>query len=269
MDEIPSSALLGVTEGVAAVAFDASNDTLYVDGIFGNVFAIFSLKLSSVGLKPEKKLLVKTYDEIIMGMAFDPVEQTLYWTNFTGTRIYKMRVDGESLEPTVFLDLNGTIFPQSVAIDVCGRQLYWSSVNHATPSIERMPLNGSGKSEVLVDTNLVRPKNIVIDQQSKRFYWSDAQDGHEYFVESAELDGSNRKIIHNDHSADSSPTSVVIDESNLFWTDNIEGNIWKIAKNASSSEAPLKIRDFGDPFGLLFPTYMIVRRNGNADCASV
>lgn len=212
-------------------------------------------------------MLQKTKDELIQGMAFDPLERILYWTDAKNKLIYQMSVDGKDAEPSILLKLDETKMPHGIAVDVCRRKLYWTNANHLNPSIERASLDGS-KYEVLIDTDLSIPSGIVVDQYSKRLYWVDDQPGIQYSVESANLDGTDRKEIT--RKLYSVPFNLAVDESNVFWTDVQQNAIWRISKNASNGEEPLKVQNFtAAPKGIIVRNHLLSSQEENPECKPV
>lgn len=74
------------------------------------------------------------------------------------------------------------------------RKLYWTNANHKSPSIERSNLDGTGR-EVLINTDLFIPLDIIIDQNAKRIYWADDKEGVYFRIESAALDGKFKALF--------------------------------------------------------------------------
>lgn len=119
-----------------------------------------------------EKLLHETSGTVVVDMVFDTIDRVLYWTGATEDRqngtIYKLRVDDESAEP-IPISVHASL-PCGIAIDKRQRQLYWTNEHVTDPSVERIPLDGSQISEVLV--NPTEAFDILVDQFTKRLYWS-------------------------------------------------------------------------------------------------
>lgn len=214
-----------------------------------------------------EKLLQKTKDELIQGIAFDPLERILYWTDAKNKLIYQMNVDAKNGEPSILLKLDETKTPHGVAIDVCRRKLYWTNANHLNPSIERVSLDGSN-AEVLIDMDLFMPSGIVVDQYSKRLYWVDDRPGIQFSVESAELDGTDRLEIT--RKLYNVPFNLAVDESNIFWTDMQQNAIWRLSKNATVANEPEKVQNFTDaPKGIVVRNHFLSSQSENPECKAV
>lgn len=253
----------------SAIAFDETEEILYFNDLHHKDGSIFSLKLSADGFHRAERLLQKTQDEEIMGMAFDPLDRILYWTDAKNRRIYKLSVDGKIVAPSILLQLNETKIPSGIAIDVCRRQLYWTNSNKESPSIEHIPLNGASESKVLIDTDLYMPSGIVVDQYSKRLYWVDDKNGIRYSVESVKLDGTDRKDIA--QRAHNVPLNVAVNETDVFWTDDQNRAVWRLPKNATDEDEPQKLHEFEKeaPRGIIARIHLLSTQKGNPDCKRV
>lgn len=252
---------------LSAIALDETDETLYFNDQSHTNGSIFSLKLSSDENHRVEKLLQKTKDELIQGMAFDPLERILYWTDAKNKLIYQMSVDGKDAEPSILLKLAETKTPHGIAIDVCRRKLYWTNANHLNPSIERASLDGSNY-EILIESGLFMPSGIVVDQYTRRLYWVDDQPGIQYSVESATLDGDDRQEIT--RKLYSVPFNLAVDESNIFWTDVQQNAIWRIPKNATNDDEPRKVQNFtASPKGIVARNHLLSSQTENPDCKPV
>lgn len=252
---------------LSALAFDETDETLYFNDQSHTNGSIFSLKLSSDENHRVEKLLQKTKDELIQGMAFDPLERILYWTDAKNKLIYQMSVDGKDVEPTILLKLDETKMPHGIAVDVCRRKLYWTNANHLNPSIERASLDGTNY-EVLIDSDLFMPSGIVVDQYSKQIYWVDDRPGIQYSVESAKLDGTDRQNIT--QKLYNVPFNLAVDESGVFWTDVQQNAIWRISKNTSDGEQPQKVQSFtAAPKAIVVRNHLLSSQTENPDCKPV
>lgn len=254
---------------LTAIALDETEDTLYFNDQQHTDGTIFSLKLSSNGDHRVEKLVEKTRDELIQGMAFDSLKRILYWTDAKNNIIYQLNVDERGAEPSILLKLDEQQSPHGIALDVCRRQLYWTNANHLKPTIERIPLDGPIKSEVLIDMDLFMPFGIVVDQYTKRLYWVDDKLGIRFSVESAKLDGTDRQNVT--QRRNSMPFNLAVDETNVFWTDTQYNAIWRISKNATHDEEPQKVTDFGNvsPKGIIVRNSLLSRQKANPECKSV
>lgn len=205
--------------GLSAITYDDIDNIIYFNDQANSSGTIHSLSLSADNNHRVEQVIEKTANETIQGIAFDPLERTLYWTDATNRRIYHLTLDHDA-KPKVFVQLAEREQPFGLAIDVCRRQLYWTNANHKErPSIERIALDGYGR-EQLIASDLFFPSGIVVDQYAKRIFWVDDLDGTHYAVESAALDGSDRRNIVRKHNT--KPFNLAVDEFDVYWTDTQE-----------------------------------------------
>ena len=80
----------------------------------------------------------------------------------------------------------------SAHFDFLCSAIYWTDWG-STPKIERASMDGKDRLTI-VDTLLFWPNGLVIDYAASRLYWVDAK---HHVIESAKLDGSQRKTVIN------------------------------------------------------------------------
>lgn len=227
---------------------------------------IFSLKLSTNENDVVERIVKKTKMEKVQGIAFDPLERTLYWTDATNGVIYQMILNGKQ-EPSIFVQ--NLIMPHGIAIDICRRKLYWTSANIKGSSIGRISLDGTN-AEVIIKSGLDMPRGIVVDQFSHRIFWVDDLLGDHFSVESANLDGSDRKFVV--RKMYHVPFDVVTDETDIYWTDIQENAVWRIHKNATADDLPIRVQNFttwNSPKGIINRSHFMTAQANNLDCKPV
>lgn len=226
---------------------------------------IFSLKLSSNENDVVERIVKKTKIEKVEGIAFDPLERTLYWTDATNGVIYQMILNGKQ-EPLIFV--KNLTMPHGIAIDICRRKLYWTSASMKGSSIGRISLDGTNAEEII--TGLDMPRGIVVDQFSNRIYWVDDLMGDHFSVESAKLDGTDRKyIVQKMYHV---PFGVATDQNNIYWTDIQESAVWKIHKNATEDDLPVRVQNFttySSPKGIISRNHFMTSQANNPECKPV
>lgn len=254
---------------MTALAFDEVDETLYFNDQIHNNETIFSLKLETSNQNHYvERVVKKTKDERVQGIAFDPLERTLYWTDTTNGIIYQMNLNGNKQEPTVLIKLTNSKRPHGIAIDVCNRKLYWTNANIMSSSIERISLDGSNY-EILIEKDLYMPRGIVVDQYTRRIFWVDDLIGEHFSVESANLDGSDRKdlvrmLYH-------VPYDVAVDEANVYWTDEQDSAIFRISKNATLDDQPIKVQNFTNsvPKGIIIRSHFLSAQSNDPVCQPI
>ncbi len=68
--------------------------------------------------------------------------------------------------------------------------MYWTDWG-STPKIESATMDGKDR-QVIADTRLYWPNGLTLDYTNNKLYWVDAK---HHIIESANLDGSNRKAV--------------------------------------------------------------------------
>ncbi|KAH9635374.1 hypothetical protein HF086_017623 [Spodoptera exigua] len=220
---------------------------LFVDKQSDNA-SIFSFNITS---KKYQSLVAKKAYENIQGLAFDPVKGLLFWTDTNERSIYWI-----SLKPGYKNHLYGNLLikmddelPRAIAVDSCRGYVYWTNTNVTKPTIERALYDGT-KREVLVNNNIYMPVSLAIDQQTKKMYWADDREGIHYSIESADLDGKNRKTlltgIHHQ------PNTLTVSKDSIYWVDWGFKSVWQLPKNPPVDQEPVQISNFNNetPFGI-------------------
>ncbi len=90
-----------------------------------------------------------------VALAYDFVEDRVYWTDVWRNTISRSFLNGSSQEAIIDKRLD---YPYGLAVDVIGRNLYWTDTNR----LEISKLNGSYRT-VLISTELHQPRDIILD----------------------------------------------------------------------------------------------------------
>lgn len=254
---------------MSAIAFDESQEEIYFNDHLHNNGSIFSVKLSRENDENHQteRILTKTQNETIAGMAFDPVDHYLYWTDMFNRKIYRMslKIENINLEAEVIMDFGESDErPDGIAIDFCRRKIYWSNSNHIYPSIERASLTGEQR-EKLINASFL-PHGIAVDQHSHRIYWVDDLPGMHYSIESANLDGTDHRRVYK--GKNSVPMGLAVTQSNIYWTDVNDNNaIWSIPKNPENDTEPVKVATLPNkPKGVVARIGLFQKLENNVDC---
>lgn len=94
-------------------------------------------------------------------------------------------------------------------LSVIRRFLYWTNCDPKEPSIERARLDGSHR-QTLITEQLVEPNAIVVDQATDKIYWVDVWLAVQFEIESADMDGNNRKILYKGGSLPTYSTTLTL-----------------------------------------------------------
>uniref|UniRef100_A0A8C6TD42 Nidogen 1b n=1 Tax=Neogobius melanostomus TaxID=47308 RepID=A0A8C6TD42_9GOBI len=159
-------------------------------------------------------LLLCVQDRVVIAVAFDCVEQTVYWTEITGPSISRasLLLRERGAEPIVSSDLQS---PEGLALDPVSRLMFWT--DSVLDVVEVSKLDGTQR-RVLFDTELVNPRAIVTDPAYGRIFWTDwNRDGPK--IEMSNMDGSERTVLVRDDLALPNGLSYDHESRLLCWAD--------------------------------------------------
>ncbi|KAH8375669.1 hypothetical protein KR200_007303, partial [Drosophila serrata] len=235
---------------LSALTFDETEELIYFNDLKHRNGSIFSLRRYPLAASHVAEQAVKrTGDESVGGLAYDPLNRNLFWSDTEHRKIFFASIDSEAGEaPKVLVDLShegGR--PDGVAVDVCRRKLYWTNSNITHPSVERIDLDGSNRT-VIISTNIDMPKGIVVDQLSDRLFWIDDLKGVFFAVESSRMDGSDRQVVLKDKHHE--PLNLAVTNDAIYWTDRTTKAVWSHPKvpaiKVTTTVRPLETEDTTD-----------------------
>ncbi|CAG9770679.1 unnamed protein product [Ceutorhynchus assimilis] len=228
-----------------ALTFDNIRHLFVVSDMDQGNDTIFTVQLTK---ETEITPIIPDLPDDVQGLAIDPIEDILYWTDSVNKTINYVYLNDSLFEPKLLFQFTD-VTPQDIAIDVCRRFIYWTNSDTYHPTIERAFLNGSNR-EILIDSDLRIVSGIAIDYKSQRLYWADMREGIYYRIESANLDGGEREIIF--EGTHSKPFGIAVDESSIYWTDINNNALWRYFKSDKGDSEPVKIREFPErPMGII------------------
>ncbi|XP_030765539.1 protein cueball [Sitophilus oryzae] len=227
-----------------ALTFDNVRHQFVVSDMDHDNDTIFTVQLTK---ETEITPIVPDLPDDVQGLAIDPIEDILYWTDSVNNTINYIKLNDSDSEPQLLFAFSNVI-PQDVVIDVCRRYIYWTNCYVNEPTIERSFLNGSNR-EVVVSSDLKSPAGIAIDYKRQRLYWADMREGIYYRIDSSNLNGGDREIVY--EGSHNKPFGIAVDETSIYWTDINNNALWRYYKSDRGSP-PQKIREFKErPLGLV------------------
>ena len=93
-----------------------------------------------------------------VALAYDVVEDRVYWTDVRRKTISRSFLNGSSFE--VIFDERNVETPDGLAVDIVGRNLYWTDTG--TDKLEVSKLDGSYRI-ALIESDLDEPRDIILD----------------------------------------------------------------------------------------------------------
>ncbi|CAG9819376.1 unnamed protein product [Phaedon cochleariae] len=226
-----------------ALAYDDVRDQFIVSDMDMKNDTIYTVQLSK---ETDKTVpIVNGLPGDVQGLAVDPIEDVLYWTDAINHTINYVLLNETTFEPKEFLVFEEEV-PHALAIDVCKRYLYFTNPGH-TPTIERIKLDKSER-EVIVDNLIMSPVGLTIDYKAQKLYWVDSRIGTSSGrIESINLDKTNRQIVIERNTME--PFGIAVDEEAIYWTDTNNNALYSSSKNGKGM---IKLRSFpGKPMGLV------------------
>lgn len=176
------------------------------------------------------KVLVTGLKEGPDGIAVDPAERKVYWSNMdegkpTGS-LQRANLDGTGVEYVVAK--GGTHTPKQIQLDLKHRKVYWSDRDGY--KIQRSNLDGT-QNEVLV-SGLQNPVGMALDVEAGVFYWSDRNAGtiaRAAYALPAGQTAANRKDIDTLFSGLSRPIDLALDlaAGKIYWTDRDDNVVYR------------------------------------------
>ncbi|KAM6971980.1 nidogen-1 [Aplochiton taeniatus] len=181
--------------------------------LFAQSGKIEHLPLNGYSMKREEaKALLHLPDKVVIAIAYDCVDKTVYWTDITGPSISKASLDGGETIPIITTDLES---PEGIAIDYLARLVFWT--DSLRDKIEVAKLDGSQR-RVLFDKDLVNPRPIVTDPSYGRIYWADwNRDGPK--IEMSSMDGSDRTVLVHENLGLPNALTYDPESQQLCWAD--------------------------------------------------
>ncbi|XP_075979061.1 low-density lipoprotein receptor repeat domain-containing protein cueball isoform X2 [Anticarsia gemmatalis] len=257
------------TLGEGVLLPDSELSPLTYDGVHNKLFfaakkdTITSIYSYDLETKERVLLVTRTEDEKILGFAYDPVDEVLFWTS-TDKNIYWVSNNGSN---GIFKNLTSNEIPSGIAVDSCRRYIYWINSNNMKPSINRARFDGT-ESQAIVETNMYIPVSIAIDQQTNKIYWTDDKQGMHYSIDMANLDGQNStSLIHGSDKQE--PIALTVSNDSIYWMDKYHDVIWRLSKkNKAAPEEYIKFTN-QKGFGIVANYRIEDQIRGQEECEPV
>ncbi|XP_056636916.1 low-density lipoprotein receptor-related protein 1 isoform X1 [Diorhabda sublineata] len=193
-----------------------ANSSVRVDIILANRYYIRELDLMG-----HSNLIAHNLTNAV-ALDYDWSSKCIYWSDVTqlGSSIKRLCNYKENSTQAEILHSPSLQNPDGLAVDWIARNLYWC--DKGLDTIEVSNLDGKFR-RILHTKGLEEPRAIALDPRRGYLYWSDW--GTRVHIGKAGMDGSNPKIIIEDHLAWPNALTVSYETDEIFWADAKEDYI--------------------------------------------
>jgi sugar lactone lactonase YvrE len=179
----------------------------------------------------------------------------LFVLDLSGGRVMSVNTDGTDLKTLVS---EGRHLPDGVVVDVGAGHIYWTNMgipNRNDGSIMRADIDGASVKPIVPEGATFTPKQLQIDTESGRLYWSDREGMR---IMRASLDGSKIETLVDTSQGDSRPgvdatkwcVGIALDtqRGHIYWTqkgaDNADqGRIFRAGIDIPKGQKPSTRKD--------------------------
>uniref|UniRef100_A0A8D0FVJ2 EGF-like domain-containing protein n=1 Tax=Strix occidentalis caurina TaxID=311401 RepID=A0A8D0FVJ2_STROC len=218
----PPFRTVNVLRTAVALDFDSINNRIYFTQSYPSGSGRISYVSIYSGIGSPTVVASGKYLGTPDGIAFDWINNRVYYSDYLNQTISSMAVDGSNR--TVIARVPR---PRAVVLDPCRGYMYWTDWS-SNAKIERATLGGNFRTPI-VSTNLVWPNGLTLDYEEQQLYWADAN----LYIERCTLTGTNREVIV---STALHPFAMTLFDQHIYWTDWNTRSIYRANKYDGSDQ---------------------------------
>jgi hypothetical protein len=198
----------------ASITGAFAGDLIYAD-IFHPRQSNGTIESTSL-IGPAGQLIVETGGGL-RGIAYDPVEHKIYWTDVDNFMIRRANADGSCVENII---TSGLGFPSAIDVDPVGRKIYWGDQADKMQALWRADLDGSN-AELIVPTPFHR--GVAVDAVNGKVYWTTSISQFKGEILRANLDGTDVETVVTSLDTSFKPADIELDIEGgfIYWTDYV------------------------------------------------
>lgn len=224
-------------EYMNAITYDPVNEIFYFADRKHPETSIFSLKVRDDQTFVTTSLVARSPNETIEDLVYDVHDKALYWSDSGNSKIVKMVIDrskSSKFTQETFLNVNGRI--SGLEIDTCQRNLYFTLITEAEPSINVVSLEKIGlKATSFGSENHFKPVAIAMDHQSQRLYVADVRQYNSYSIDSVLMSGKGFRTEIMKTSK--TPRSLAVDVNKVYYIEANNNEIRQFVKESGDNSS--------------------------------
>ena len=189
--------------------------------LFSQKNVISRLVIDNDDLDPDIPEVVLPIPQLrnIKGLAYDPVDNYIYWIEGKHN-VIKRSTDNGTHVTVVVRNENEAYKPYDMAIDPYSRVIYWTCAKRNVINITRLDSTPLG---VVIQGDKEKPRSIVLNPLKGHMYWVNMVQPPT--INRASMDGTERMILFSKALGKPGPLAVDVHNEKLYWAD---GNLHRI-----------------------------------------